>query len=184
MRDDSKKGWMVWAIVILAILNITTLLTILYHQYHSAKIEFVTAPVQDLSENSSIQYSGRYFRDKLNLSKEQMNKFVDFNPEFREKVRGINLSLERIRQKMLAEMAANISDKNKLDILSDSIGYLHSSLKKLTYMYYLDIKSICDHQQQKKLEELFNKMFTSDVMMGHNSYGGLTGRRFGRRTNN
>jgi hypothetical protein len=184
MKETGKNRWMVWAVIFLAIMNITTLLTIFYHQYKSERAEFVSAPVQDMSESSSIQYSGRYFRDQLNLSRDQMNRFVEFNPEFRQKARTINLSLESVRHQILTEMAAKNSDNNKLDMLSDSIGYLHAKLKKLTYRYYLDIKNICDKQQQKNLEQLFGAMFTSDVMMGHNGKGGPYGRRNGRQFNN
>lgn len=69
-------------------------------------------------------------------------------------------------------------------MLSDSIGYLHSNLKKLTYRYYIDIKSICNQEQQKKLEQLFGEIFASDMHMGQNGKGNPNGRRYGRRFNN
>lgn len=183
MKVESKNSWMVWAIVVLAIMNISTLLTILYLRNQSQKTEFVIAPDVVQSENSSIKYSGRYFRDQLNLSGDQMDRFVEFNPEFRQKARSININLERVRHLMLTEMAANKSDNNKLDMLSDSIGFLHANLKKLTYGYYLNIKSICDQQQQKKLEQLFGEIFASDMHMGQNGNGNPNGRRYGRHFN-
>lgn len=181
MKAENKNRWMVWAIVVLAIMNITTLLTILYHKNQSVEAEFVTAPKQVQSESSSIQYSGRYFRDKLNLNREQMNRFVEINPEFRQQARSININLNRIRHQMLTEMAAKNSDNNKLNMLSDSMGYLHSDLKKLTYRYYLDIKNICNQEQQKTLEQMFGEMFTGDMHMGQNGKGGPNGRRYGKR---
>jgi len=184
MKEESKNRWMVWAIVVLAIMNITTLMTILYHKNQSVEAEIVAAPDQVQSESSSIQYSGRYFRDQLNLSRDQMNRFVQFNPVFRQQARSINIDLERIRHQMLTEMAAKNSDAIKLNSLSDSIGYLHSNLKKLTYRYYLDIKNVCNKEQQKKLEQLFGEMFTNDIQMGQYGKGGPNGRRYGRRFNN
>ena len=184
MKEESRKRWMVWAIVVLAIMNITTLITILYQKNQSEDAEFVTAPDQVQSESSSIQYSGRYFRDQLNLSRDQMNRFVQFNPVFRQQARSINIGLDRIRHQMLTEMAKKNSDNNKLNMLSDSIGYLHSNLKKLTYRYYIDIKSICNQEQQKKLEQLFGEIFASDMHMGQNGKGNPNGRRYGRRFNN
>ena len=85
---------------------------------------------------------------------------------------------------MLTEMAKKNSDNNKLNMLSDSIGYLHSNLKKLTYRYYIDIKSICNQEQQKKLEQLFGEIFASEMHMGQNGKGNPNGRRYGRRFNN
>jgi hypothetical protein len=184
MKEESRKGWIVLAIVVLALMNITTLITILYQKNQAVDAEFVTAPDKVQSESSSMQYSGRYFRDQLNLSRDQMDRFVEFNPEFRQKARAININLERLRHLMLTEMAATNSDISRLDILSDSIGYLHANLKKLTYGYYLNIKSICDQQQQKKLEQLFGEIFASDLHMGQNGKGNPKGRRYGRRFNN
>ncbi len=184
MKEEPKNRWMVWAIVVLAIMNLTTLFTILYHNSKSEEAEYVSAPGKIMSDSTSVKYSGRYFRDQLNLSREQMNRFVEFNPVFRQQARNVNINMERIRKQMLLEMAAKNSDKNKLDNLSDSIGYLHAKLKKLTYMYYLNIKSMCDQQQQKNLEQLFGEMFTSEMPVGQNGKGSPNGRRYGRRLNN
>jgi len=184
MKADIINRWMVWAIAVLMVMNITTLLTILYNRNQFAKTDSVSSSGQVQSENSSIQYSGRFFRDQLNLNRSQMDKFVEFNPEFRQQARNININLERMRHQMLMEMAAKNSDNSKLNALSDSIGYLHADLKKLTYKYFLDIKNICDQEQQKKLEQLFGEMFTSDVHMRQNGKGSPNGRRYGRRFNN
>jgi|WetSurMetagenome_2_1015567.scaffolds.fasta_scaffold04153_11 hypothetical protein len=184
MKSENKNRWMVWAIVILAIMNITTILTIIYHQNQSEKPAYISTPLQDISESASINYSGRYFRDQLNLSNEQMKSFVSFNPAFRQRARNINIDLENLRNKMLTELAAKKPDIDRLNLLSDSIGYQHISLKKLTYNYYLDIKKICNPDQQKKLEQLFREMFKSDTQIGHNGMGGQGGRRFGKRNIN
>ena len=175
---------MVWAIVALAVMNISTILTIVYQQRKSARVDSVAVPAQFQSEDASMKYSGRYFRDQLNLSRDQMNSFVQFNPVFRQQMMSINVGLERVRRKMLSEMSAKNSDLNKLNMLSDSIGYLHSNLKKLMCRYYIDIKNICNKEQQEKLEQMFGEMFDSDFRMGQHGMGGPYGRRYGRRFNN
>ena len=175
---------MVWAIVALALLNITTLITVVYHKNQVVEKGVITTPDSVKSENASVLYSGRYFRDELNLSSEQMNKFTQFNPEFRQEVRTINLKLADKRHEMLIEMANKYSDKNKLNLLSDTIGLLHAKLKKVTYMYYLNFKNICNQEQQKKLEQLFGEMFNSDLQVIQNGRGGPGGRRYGWRNKN
>jgi hypothetical protein len=184
MKAENRNRWMVWAIVALAILNITTLITVLYHKNQVVEKGVITTPDSIKSEKASVLYSGRYFRDELNLSNEQMDKFSQFNPEFRQEVRTINLKLADKRNDMLVEMAKKNSDKNKLNLLSDSIGFLHANLKKVTYMYYLNFKSICNQEQQKKLEQLFGEMFNSDLQMIQNGRGGPGGRRYGWRNKN
>ena len=184
MKPENKKGWMVWAIIILAIMNISTLLTIIINRNQTVQTETVNATEQVQSESASLGYSGRYFRDQLNLSRIQMDRFTEFNPVFRQQAREVNIELTKKRDRILTEMAAQNSDLIKLDMLSDSIGYLHAHLKKLTYRYYMDIKNICDKQQQQKLEQLFGEMFASDLPMGLHGKDGQNGRRYGRRFNN
>ena len=184
MKAERKHTLMVWAIVILAVMNASTLITILYHQYQSDKTENSTLAGQKQMEADASKFSGRYFRDQLNLSSEQMEKFREINPVFRQQARAVTIGLAEKRLQMLTEMAAANSDHHKLDALSDSIGNLHSRLKKLTYKYYLDIKGICNKDQQGKLEQLFNEMFTNDLPMGFPGKGGSGGRQHGKRFNN
>ena len=182
MNTGKKFNWMVWAILILAVLNISTILTIIYNQRKAVQNSAEYTGTE--SEVGSVQYSGRYFRDYLNLDREQMDRFVEFNPVFRQSVRNINTELARNRQQMLIEMNTQFCDTSRLNALSDSIGRLHSDLKKLTYRYYLDIHDICDEQQREKLKQLFEGILTCDFQMGQRGRGGQGGMNRGRRFNN
>lgn len=184
MKTENKYSLMVWAIVILAVMNISTLATIMYNNYQSIKTETNAVSDQKQLEADSEKFSGRYFRDQLNLSIEQMDKFKEINPVFRPKARNITIELAEKRKQMLIEMSAEKSDTLRLNALSDSIGQLHSALKKITYRYYMEIKSICDQEQQEKLEQIFGEMFTNDSSMGYPGKGGQRGWQHGRRLNN
>ncbi len=176
---------MIWTIAILALINVSTLATVLYNRNKSSAVEAsVSIPELAEPETTSIEYSGRYFRDRLKLSRYQMDRFVQFNPVFRQEARNINTSLKRLRNKMLSEMAAQESDKNILNMLADSIGILHSDLKKITNKYYLDIKAICSREQQEKLEQMFSEIFTGNTLQEENKNRGPDGRGYGRRLNN
>jgi len=184
MKTENKRTSMVWAIVILAVMNISTVATIMYHKFQAAKTETNSVSDQKQLEVDSEKFSGRYFRDQLNLNSEQMDKFKEINPVFRPKARDITIGLAEKRKQMLIEMAAAKSDTARLNALSDSIGLLHNNLKKITYRYYLEIKSICDQEQQRKLEQIFGEMFTNDSPMGYPGKGGPRGWQQGRRFNN
>ena len=175
---------MLWAVVALAVLNLTTILTIIYFRNQSGQANTVPETGIVQSENTSARFSGRYFRDQLGLSNEQMSRFKEFNPGFRQHVRDININLIRLRQQMLEEMSAAESDTTKLALLSDSVGYLHADLKKQTYRCYLDFKNICNKQQKEKLDQLFGEMFATDIHTGQYGPGGPYGRGRGRRFNN
>ncbi|NLA49934.1 MAG: hypothetical protein GX876_10800 [Bacteroidales bacterium] len=162
MRTGRRYPWMIWAIVALALMNVTTFATILVHTGRTVKTGFLHLPEETESENTSLRYSGRYFRDHLGLTRQQMSRFTEFNPEFRRNAREINISLANLRQKMMREMTAERSDTTKLNEISDSIGSLHARLKMISWKYYLDLKEICNKEQQAKLEEMFGSMFTVD----------------------
>ena len=184
MKTENKYKWMVWAIVILALMNITTFLTILYNRNESGRPATVPEAGQIRTEVTSPQYSGRYFRDQLGLNNEQMNRFVEINPEFRQSVRTVNIELDRKRNRMFTEMNSKSCDTSRLNVLSDSIGILHADLKKLTYRYYMDLRDICNEQQKEKLGQMFNEIFAGDLGMGQYGRGGQQGRRRGWRFNN
>lgn len=183
MKTENKQSWMIWAIAALVVLNISTLATILFHQYQSNKTVVSTEQMQNQPGADAEKFSGRYFRDKLNLDGTQMEKFREINPAFRLQARDVTMELAAKRKQMLVEMASAHADTNKLNALSDSIGILHARLKKLTYKYYLDLKGICNADQQKQLEQLFNEMFINDAPMGFPGRGGM-GWQHGKRMNN
>jgi len=184
MKEENRNSMMVWAIVLLAVMNISTILTVVYHKVQSDKAEVGSGAVTIATETDSEKFSGRYFRDQLNLNNDQMEKFKEINPVFRPKARNITLELAKIRKAMLVEMAAVKSDTAKLNAYSDSIGYLHSELKKITYRYFMEIKSNCNLEQQKRLEQIFGEMFTNDASLGSSGKGGPRGWQQGRRFSN
>ncbi len=184
MKTENKQRLMTWAIVILAVMNIAIVATVLYNRHQAA----AELPAQQNLNNEivdpSVRYSGRYFRDQLGLSRNQMSEFSRFNPEFRQEAREINIRLAELRQQMLDELSSDGSNTSRLNMLADSLGSLHADLKKLTYGYYLDFKSICDKQQQEKLEQMFREIFVKDIPTGPAGNRGPHGRRRGGRFRN
>ncbi len=180
MKPENRTRMMIWAIVVLAVLNITTILTVIYHRHEPGHEIAVPGSGMIGEENSSVRFSGRYFRDELDLSAEQMNRFREFNPAFRQHVRDINLQLNALRRKLLDEMSSPGSDSAKMNSLADSVGYLHADLKKYTYRYYMNFKDICNKEQKEKLDNMFGEMFAADVQTGRYGPGGPYGRGRGR----
>jgi len=184
MQTSENKSWMVWAIIILAALNITTIISVVHGRRSEKKENTILTDNHETEENSSVNYNGRYFREKLKLTQDQMDSFTKFNPEFRQQVRKIDIELDRQRHIMLMEMASENCDTIKLNLTSDSIGLSHADLKKVTYRFYLNMKNICTKEQQLKLEEIFNGIFTSGVGTGRYGRGAQEGRGRGRRSEN
>ena len=157
---------MVWIVVALVVLNLSTLTTIIYNRYKVSKNEKSPFRKGTISIPRQERFSGRYFRENLNLNAEQTEEFQKFNPEFRRNAREINIRLSDMRSEMLDEMAYKNVDTARLNELSDSIGLLHSNLKKLTYKYYLDLRKICEPEQYPLLEEMFSETFNEGMPGG------------------
>ena len=121
MKNVNKKILMIWAIVILAAMNIAIVATVLYNR-RQAGIETLTQQsINNEIVNPSVRYSGRYFRDQLGLSRDQMSEFSRFNPKFRQEVREINIRLAELRQQMLNELSSDSSNISRLNMLADSL---------------------------------------------------------------
>jgi hypothetical protein len=157
-----KPKILIWIIVLLLIMNVSAITTMLYHKSQEKKIEEISN-VAAMQSGPSMQYSGRWFRDELGFNSDQMREFSRFNPVFRQKLRDINIELLQKRQQLLTELSAQKSDTILLNEISDSIGALHSKLKKATYAYYLEFKKICNPGQQEKLNSIFSSMFEGDT---------------------
>jgi uncharacterized membrane protein len=178
MRTVNKGGWMIWAIVALAVMNIATIATVIYNRNHTGQVAYYSHSATG-EDGASLRFSGRYFRDRLELDRDQMTRFRDFNFSFRQNAREINLSLGKIRREMLAEMSSENTDTVRLSVLSDSVGLLHAQLKKETYRYYMNFKNICNREQKEKLDSMFGEMFVIDGPAG-NMQGGQNRRGRGR----
>ncbi|MBN2813930.1 MAG: hypothetical protein JXQ80_07615 [Bacteroidales bacterium] len=184
MKTESKNRLMMWTIVLLALMNISTLVTIVYTRNQMKSESNSKAALQMETERSAMRFSGRYFRDELGFTRQQMQQFAAFNPGFRKQVQLINRQLSIHRQQMLENMSATDVDTIRLNQLCDSIGYLHAELKKITYGYYLNIKDICDKSQQLELEQLFNNVFAGELQPGPHGRNNQTDRRRGRQIQN
>jgi Spy/CpxP family protein refolding chaperone len=177
------NSWLKWLVVLLLIVNVSAIATMVYHQ-KQARTDESSSPSFMFESEESLRYSGRWFRDELGLTREQMREFSRFNPVFRQKVRSINIDLNRVKMEMLREMNAKESNIERLNMLSDSIGNLHSELKKVTYSYYLEFKKIINPEQQEKLSQIFAGMFEGVTPQGGAGRGMQGGRRFGWRKEN
>ena len=163
MKAESRNTILIWSVVALIVLNVSTLATIYYQRIISNKEAVTVSPATEINQAREDQFSGRYFRDRLNFSPEQMDRFQNFNPEFRSEAREINNRLSELRNEMLDELSSEDPDRHRLASLSDSIGFQHSILKRLTYDYYLNIRNICNPDQRQNLRDLFYDAFGSDM---------------------
>lgn len=174
MKERTTK-YLVYAVIFLAVLNIATFSTIGYHIYRSHK---EGSGAESGMKTGNQSFTGRYFRDRLELTPMQMNQFRPVNDLFRDNARRINRGLVLQRQQMLNEMKKEQPDTIKLNSMADSIGTLHTDLKRWTYRYYRDINQICTEDQKEELNKIFEAFFINDLHMGNRGNGRFRGPRW------
>lgn len=155
MDKKTKKKLLIGTIVLLLIINISALITIFYIQ----KIR--TKNVDKLSyKQNQVQIRGmyRYLKDELELSNDQFEQFHSVNEQNKQKTREIAIKLHKNRINMVNEIAKKNPNLEKLDSIAYEIGVLHYQLKKNTISHFIELKSICNDDQQAELQQLFIKI--------------------------
>lgn len=145
---------LIWVITILVILNLTIVGTILIKSNNC-----VTSKNNNTIElNNSKNHLGKYFKDKLNLSYKQHNKFREIRHQYHNNSDMIKNNMQTIRKQIVTELGKENSNKEILNELANKIGNQHKELKLLTSQYYLDMKTVCNSKQKEKLHQIFKGM--------------------------
>lgn len=155
MISKNKYRILVWIVVILAATNLSVGISYFYHKQQDKKLN---EQVEDAAIEVPAQQRARFFREQLNLSREQVNSFRDLNRDFNRTAWNINHELQALRLEMVQELGAENPNREKLDSISSEIGLLHEELKNETITYYLAMREVCDEEQQQKLNEIFLSM--------------------------
>jgi hypothetical protein len=97
-------------------------------------------------------------RKELSLSNDQYRKLLVENDKT---IRTYNIVFDMMCETnvaMIEELARENSDPAVLDSLSRKVGTLSTSLRRHTTDYFMNIKSICNEEQQQRLTLIFKKM--------------------------
>lgn len=152
MVSQRKYRILVWVVVILAVTNLSMGLSFYYHRQQERQL-----PVdqEELNIELPAQQRTRFFRDQLNLDRQQVEHFRLLNRNFNRIAWNIKHQLSVLRIQMIDELKAENPDEDKLNEISTQIGALHKELKDETINYYLGMKNVSDIGQQAKLYEIF-----------------------------
>lgn len=146
---------LIWVIVILVATNLSMGISFVYHKQQDKKFveQLEEAAIKVPSEKRT-----RFFRNQLNLDFEQVNIFRELNREFNRTAWQITHQLETLRIVMVRELGKENPNEKTLGSISKNMGELHTKLKKETIDYYLQMKEVCNDEQQIKLNEIFISM--------------------------
>ncbi|MFW6246101.1 MAG: periplasmic heavy metal sensor, partial [Tangfeifania sp.] len=126
--------------------------------YHNQQDKMPDGQFEQAAIEVPTQQRVRFFRDQLNLSREQVDSFRVLNRDFNRTAWDITHELQTLRFKMVQELGALNPNREELDSISSEIGLLHKELKNETIDYYLAMREMCDENQQQELNEIFMAM--------------------------
>lgn len=179
MNYFTKRRIVIWAIILLSAINISAVSTIVYHVYfeHDTEIPDDATPIE--VPKSRL---GRFFRDELNLTREQHREFRILRQQYHQNTWDVTHAMHGKRLEILKEMSKPEPDTMYLHQLAKDIGTLHTELKMETCKFYLDMKQQCTPEQQQKLFRIFKSMIAREnVAPPHKP---MHNRRFGRKQRN
>ncbi len=155
MDTKTKKTLLTVTIIVLLMINISALITIFYNKNLRNK---AFKAEQDLKTEMEIKGMNRFISEELNLSEEQFSQFQKVNQENMTKTHLIASKLNDKRREMINEIANKNPNLKNLDAIAKEIGELHYDLKRATIHHFLELKDICNEDQQENLNRLFFKM--------------------------
>lgn len=159
MNPTNKYRTLIWIIVILIATNLSTIGSFYYHRIAEAKS---AQSAQDHQTTIPGEQRTRFFRDELNLDDDQIDQFREINRTFNRTARSIEIDLAQLREDMISELGTQNADSNRLARIAVEIGENHRELKQVTSTFYLDMKKLCNEEQQAKLHEIFQSMLDKD----------------------
>lgn len=155
MKTITKKTLLISGIILLVFVNISAISTIFYHN-KTQKEKFIE--MERMREEVRVRGMRQFIGDELKLSTEQLNQFKELSRKNMISTHEINQKLNNYRSLMMNEIAKEIPNENTLDNIAKEIGALHYELKKNTIDHFLELKNICNDEQQKDLQKLFMRM--------------------------
>ncbi len=171
----SRYSVLFWLIIILLIINISAITTIFFGINIRDRKD--TKPFPPRTEYQR-HHKGKLLDNSLNLTEEQQQLFKKARHKFFSEAKKTAGLMHKKRVEFINELASDEPDTVKLQEIAKDIGSLHSELKFQTYRHYLDMKNICNSEQEEKLIKLFKSMlYKEDSFMSPRERDGRRGRR-------
>lgn len=149
----SRNRFTVWAIAILIVLNILTISLFWYREYKSQP-----ASRREYKKNSHFRHE-MLLKEEVGYSQEQIDHYKKLGKIFFEKTRFHRTAMNELKRQVLDEVFKEHPDIQKADEIAMQIGQTESELSKLFFQHFLQVKSISNPDQQKKMQVLFKDFF-------------------------
>ena len=155
MESITKRKILIVAIIVLFAINISALATIIFNNYQVKKRFEQNELVRKDAQTRGMNY---FLKDELNLSNEQFESFKAINDKYFKKSQDIAFKLHNNRILLLEEVANINPNMNTLNLVAKEIGELHYELKLNTIQHFMELKNLCNDEQQEYLQHFFMRI--------------------------
>lgn len=159
MKQETKSRLLIFSVIILALLNISTIATIVIGNRNIKRDESIVID----PESSPI--NGRFLRQELSLSNDQMEIFREESRKLRQSANSFIGNMNHYKSELYKEIQSQNPDIAIIKAYSDSIGYKHARLKELTAHFYLNFRDKCTPEQRERLIKIFEPLFSDSQHM-------------------
>lgn len=146
-------------LLILVVFLLGTNVAIIITYRHHLSSELKISEIRDDIPDSQM---GTFFIEKLDLNIQQQERFREFRRNYNRSANTTLWKMQEIRGNMAKALNSTKPDREYLDRLASQLGENHRQLKGLTFDYYINMQSVLDSGQQKKMAELFQAMLTDE----------------------
>lgn len=154
MNYFSGNRILYWIIAILGVFCLSLLAGIYVHYMKGKKLYEQRVQME--------QQRHRDIMNNLHLTPEQENAFNHSRDKYFREAGAVMEQLNAKRNEYLQELTSDNPDTASLMVISEEIGALHRNLKILTMRHYLELRKLCNADQQKVLNEMFSRFIQSE----------------------
>ena len=148
----TNKKFVTWTIIILVLLNVFTLSTIWL-----AKL-VMPVPFPHTFHEERRPPVDNFIERELDLSKDQVIKFEESRKRHMLQTKTLHNAIFFKKEKLINKIFTPDVDSTEIKKLSGEIGIMQTELEMQNNVHILELKSICNPEQQEKLKFLFNEM--------------------------
>lgn len=153
--DVFKQKKYLWFVVILLVLMNLTILMLLLVGRPDGKRPHIK-PIDPIEEKNRIQ---QLLKDELGFDEMQVEQYLNMRQEHRKQVSLLQNEIRQIKKQMYDEV---LQDKPQL-MLPDSLLTIAQEkqvqIEQITFQHFLDLKKLCNQEQQDKLRLLIDEFF-------------------------
>ena len=104
--------------------------------------------------NAPAPRPGKFIIENLELDKDQISKFELMKREHREQMNKLDDQYKNLLTEYLNGLKSPQIDSSKNKQLEDTMAAIQIEKAKITFSHFVQVKSICREDQQKKLNQI------------------------------